>query len=76
MNKNDKRFIDSYNVADTLDDSVNLAAIPWEDCEQLITELFQTEISTSGGEVKVTQASQDGGVDVIALIQTLFEVER
>ena len=66
MNKNDKRFIDSYNVADTLDDSVNLAAIPWEDFEQLITELFQAEFSTSGGEVKVTQASRDGGVDAIA----------
>lgn len=66
MNKNDKRFIESYNVAHTLDDSINLAAIPWEDFEQLITELFQAEFSTSGGEVKVTQASRDGGVDAIA----------
>lgn len=66
MDKNDKRFIYSYNVADTLDDSVNLAAIPWEDFEQLITELFQAEFSVSGGEVKVTQASRDGGVDAIA----------
>ena len=66
MNKNDKRFIESYNVAHTLDDSINLAAISWEDFEQLITELFQAEFSASGGEVKVTQASRDGGVDAIA----------
>lgn len=55
-----------YNVSHTLDDSINLAAIPWEDFEQLITELFQAEFSDSGGEVKVTQASRDGWVDAIA----------
>lgn len=66
MNKNDNRFVESYNVADTLDDSINLAAIPWEDFEHLIRELFEAEFSANGGEVKVTQASRDGGVDAIA----------
>ena len=66
LNKNDKRFIESYNVANQLDDSTNLAAIPWEDFEHLIRELFENEFSSNGGEVKVTQASRDGGVDAVA----------
>ena len=48
----------------------------WEDFEHLIRELFEKEFSCNGGEVKVTQASRDGGVDAIALIRTLFVVEK
>ena len=53
-------------VASGLDDSVNLAAIDWQDFENLIREIFEKEFSSSGGEVKITQASRDGGVDAIA----------
>jgi len=66
FNKEDNRFVDSYNVAAALDEGVNLAAMGWEDFEHLIRELFEKEFSVSGGEVKVTQASRDGGVDAIA----------
>ncbi len=38
----------------------------WEDFEHLIRELFEKEFQKDGGEVKVTQASRDGGVDAIA----------
>jgi restriction system protein len=38
----------------------------WEEFEQLIREVFAKEFSVNGGEVKVTQASRDGGVDAIA----------
>jgi restriction system protein len=38
----------------------------WEDFEHLIREIFEKEFSSGGGEVKVTQASRDGGVDAIA----------
>lgn len=38
----------------------------WEDFEHLIRELFEKEFSSTGGEVRVTQASRDGGVDAIA----------
>ena len=38
----------------------------WEDFEHLIRELFEKEFSANGGEVKVTQASRDGGVDAVA----------
>ena len=38
----------------------------WEDFENLIREIFQEEFSQGGGEVKITQASRDGGVDAVA----------
>ena len=66
INTQDKRFVSSYEVASGLDDSVNLAAIDWQDFENLIREIFEKEFSSSGGEVKITQASRDGGVDAIA----------
>lgn len=62
----DKRFVESYAVANQIDNTTNLAAMDWEDFEHLIRELFEKEFQTSGGEVKVTQASRDGGVDAIA----------
>ena len=66
ISKTDKRFVEGYDVADTIDNSTNLAAMNWEDFEHLIRELFEKEFQSSGGEVKVTQASKDGGVDAIA----------
>lgn len=64
LNKEDKRFISSYYV--DVDQSTNLAAMDWEDFEHLIRELFEQEFSKNGGEVKITQASRDGGVDAVA----------
>lgn len=66
ISREDKRFVSSYEVADELDESTNLAAMDWEDFEHLIRELFEKEFAQSGGEVKVTQASRDGGVDAVA----------
>lgn len=66
INKNDKRFVTSYDVADKINEGDNLASMNWEDFEHLIREIFAKEFSTNGGEVKVTQASRDGGVDAIA----------
>jgi len=66
INKKDKRFVESHDVTNTFDDSTNLAAIPWEEFEHLIREIFEMEFSSNGGEVKVTQASRDGGVDAVA----------
>ncbi len=64
--KEDKRFVDSYEVEGKIDDTTNLAAMDWEDFEHLIRELFEKEFTVNGGEVKITQASRDGGVDAIA----------
>jgi restriction system protein len=66
INRNDKRFVSSYDVTDSIDESSNLAIMSWEDFEHLIREIFEKEFSYNGGEVKVTQASRDGGVDAIA----------
>ena len=38
----------------------------WLDFENLIREIFEKEFNRNGGEVKITQASRDGGVDAIA----------
>lgn len=66
MRREDGRFVSAREVADTLDDSINIAAMEWEDFEHLIREIFEQEFAAGGGEVKVTQASRDGGVDAIA----------
>jgi len=66
LNKEDPRFIDPYDVANTLEDTYNLAAMDWQDFEQLIREIFEKEFNQNGGEVKITRASRDGGVDAVA----------
>jgi restriction system protein len=66
LNKDDKRFVSSYSVSGDIDQHTNLAAMDWEDFEHLIRELFEKEFSQNGGEVKITQASRDGGVDAVA----------
>jgi restriction system protein len=66
LHREDPRFVGSYDVAESLNDKTNLAAMDWLDFENLIRELFEKEFSKNGGEVKITQASRDGGVDAIA----------
>ncbi len=66
INKEDRRFVSSYAVADDVEETSNLAAMDWQDFENLIREVFEKEFVSSGGEVKITQASRDGGVDAIA----------
>lgn len=66
IDRDDPRFVSAYDIADSIDDSQNLAAMDWQDFEQLIRELFEKEFNQSGGEVKITRASRDGGVDAVA----------
>ncbi len=66
INKEDKRFVEGYAVVDAIDHRTNLAAMDWLDFENLIREVFEKEFSKGGGEVKITQASRDGGVDAVA----------
>jgi restriction system protein len=65
IERQDSRFVDSYAVADTLEEEENLAAMDWEDFEHLIRELFERVFASTGGEVRVTRASRDGGVDAV-----------
>ncbi|HUY14115.1 MAG TPA: restriction endonuclease [Terriglobia bacterium] len=66
INRADKRFITARPVVDAIDNSTNLAAMDWEDFEQLIRDVFEKEFSKGGGEVKITRASRDHGVDAVA----------
>jgi len=66
IDKEDRRFTNAYSVVDDIDSTDNLAAMDWQDFENLIREVFEKEFLSSGGEVKITQASRDGGVDAVA----------
>lgn len=66
ISREDKRFVSSREVQSQLNEGFNLAAMDWEDFEHLIRELFEKEFKQNGGEVKITQASRDGGVDAVA----------
>lgn len=65
VNKEDSRFIDSYDVMEGVEIGTNLASMDWQDFENLIRELFEQEFKSNGGEVKITQTSKDGGVDAV-----------
>ena len=65
MSREDHRFVDSHAVAAGLTEGDNLAAMDWEEFEHLIRELFEQEFAITGAEVRVTQASRDGGVDAV-----------
>lgn len=66
LRKDDKRFIDSHAIIDSIQEAQNLSSMEWADFEHLIRELFEREFAKFGGEVKVTRASRDGGVDAVA----------
>lgn len=63
IDKNDKRIVEGNHI--NVDQGTNLASMDWMDFEHFVRELFELEFSQSGGEVRVTQASRDGGVDAI-----------
>jgi len=66
LNKNDERFVPAHDVIDSVAEATNVAAISWEEFEYLVRDIFEKEFSTNGGEVKITRASRDHGVDAIA----------
>lgn len=66
INREDRRFVESKDVLAEINSLDNLAVMPWEDFEHLVRELFAKIFSKDGSEVRVTQASRDGGVDAIA----------
>jgi restriction system protein len=65
MDTDDSRIVKNRDVSEGLDDEANLAAMPWEDFEHLVRQLFEWEFGKNGVEVKVTRASRDKGVDAI-----------
>jgi restriction system protein len=65
LDKNDDRLVSNKDIDSELEAESNLAAMPWEDFEHLVAQLFEWEFSKNGIEVKVTRASRDRGVDAI-----------
>lgn len=65
--RDDVRYVEGREVVETLHEGLNLAAMDWEDFEHLIRQLFEMEFGAAGGEVRVTRASRDGGVDAVIL---------
>jgi len=65
MDTNDKRIVADKDVASELQEETNLAAMPWEDFEHLVRQLFEWMFTFEGVEVRVTRASRDRGVDAI-----------
>lgn len=66
LDRSDDRFVDSKETIGDLDESINLAAMDWEDFEHLVREIFEKEFIARGGDVRVTRSSRDGGVDAVA----------
>jgi len=65
MDRNDSRIVRGRDVAEELESEANLAAMPWDDFEHLVRQLFEWEFANNGAEVRVTRASRDRGVDAI-----------
>lgn len=65
IDREDTRFVDAHSVCHALEESVNIAAMDWLEFEHLVREIFEKEFSSVGGEVKITRASRDHGVDAI-----------
>jgi restriction system protein len=66
LNRTDPRFVTPHDAISTVEETTNIAAIPWEEFEFLVRDLFEKEFSSDGSEVKITRASRDRGVDAIA----------
>jgi restriction system protein len=65
LNKNDRRIVQERDVAQDLEPEANIAAMPWEDFEHLVRQLFEWEFGSNGVEVKVFRLSRDHGVDAV-----------
>lgn len=65
MDTNDDRIVANKDVASQLGDQTNIAAMPWEDFEHLVRQLFEWMFTKDGVDIKVTRASRDRGVDAI-----------
>lgn len=68
LSREDKRFVEGYEVLADIEEGDNLAAMDWQDFENLIRELFAEVFNGENNEVKITQASRDGGVDAVVFI--------
>jgi len=55
LNKKDERFVEARDLSEFFETEQNLAAMPWEDFEHLVAQLFEWEFAKDGVEVRVTR---------------------
>jgi restriction system protein len=65
LNKDDSRIVENRDVDNEMNVDANIAAMPWEDFEHLVRQLFEWEFGGKGIEVKVFRLSRDHGVDAV-----------
>jgi restriction system protein len=65
LNKDDSRIVQNRDVDSEMNVEANIAAMPWEDFEHLVRQLFEWEFGGKGVEVKVFRLSRDHGVDAV-----------
>ena len=65
FDKDDDRIVENRDVASGMHAEANIAAMPWEDFEHLVRQLFEWEFGGKGIEVKVFRLSRDHGVDAV-----------
>ncbi|MTI47973.1 MAG: restriction endonuclease [Firmicutes bacterium] len=66
LDKGKFKLIDSNQVLSSLSAETNLAAIDWQDFETLVREVFELEFKEQDIEIRNTQHSNDGGIDIVA----------
>lgn len=66
IDKGKFKLIDSGEVLSNLSIDTNLAAMDWRDFETLIKDLFELEFRDQEIEIRNTQHTNDGGIDVVA----------
>ena len=72
FDKSSYRLIDSNEVLSSLTSETNLAAISWQDFETLIKDVFELEFKEQNIEIRNTQHSNDGGIDVVTFNSTAY----
>lgn len=65
LDTSDPRFIEAQDVLDGLEAGANLMTMDWQAFEMLVRDLLAKMFDPKGGEVKVTRASRDQGVDAV-----------
>lgn len=61
----DKRLIKTKDIVSDLENTQNLATIPWEDFEHLVVQVLSNEFHGKDVEIRTTRASRDQGVDAV-----------
>lgn len=64
--KSKYKLIETNDIISSLSAETNLAAMSWQDFENLIKDVFQLEFAEEKIEIKNTQHSNDGGIDIVA----------